>query len=356
MVKIKSAWGKKRVTSVLFLDIEGAFPNTVTDRLIHNLKKRRILTKYIKFIKQLLQGWKTRLKFDDFISKYINITNSIGQGDPISMLLYIIYNVDLLEALRRLDEDAIGYVDDALVVATVKMLKETTRSLKNFMERRDGGFTWAQDHNSNFEISKVMVMHCQPRARKPTDCPNPVLWLRGRVIKEVDSYKYLGVHIDGQLHWRVQENEVMAKATSYIMMFRRLTCTNLGIWPRLMRQLYILVAIPKVTYLLDVWFIPSHKKEGKRNNSSSVRALKSMGKIQRIATRAIMGGLWTSPNDLLDAHARVLPVNLLLECICHLAVVQAATLPKGHPLRSMIWQYSKSPVKTHLPPLQKLVE
>jgi len=133
-----------------------------------------------------------------------------------------------------LDEDAVGYVDNALVVATAKTLKETTRSLKNFMERRDGGFTWAQDHNSNFEISKVAVIHCQPRVRKPTDCPNPVLRLRGRVIKEVDSYKYLGVHIDGQLHWRVQENEAMVKATLYIMMFRRLTRTNLGIRPRLM--------------------------------------------------------------------------------------------------------------------------
>jgi hypothetical protein len=38
--KIKAAWGKKRVTSVLFLDVEGAFPNVVTDRLIHNLKKQ----------------------------------------------------------------------------------------------------------------------------------------------------------------------------------------------------------------------------------------------------------------------------------------------------------------------------
>ena len=49
--KVKSAWGKKKVTSILFLDVEGAFPNTVTDRLIHNLKKRQIPASYIKFIK-----------------------------------------------------------------------------------------------------------------------------------------------------------------------------------------------------------------------------------------------------------------------------------------------------------------
>ena len=171
------------------------------------------------------------------------------------MLLYIIYNVDLLEALRRLKEDAIGCVDDALVITTAKTFKETTRALKSFMERRQGGFNWAQNHNSNFKISKIVVMHCQPTARKPSNRPNPVLWLWGRVINEVNSYKYLGVQ-DAQLHWRVQENEAMAKATSYIMMFCKLTRTNLGIRPRLMCLLYISVAIPKMTYMLDVWFVP----------------------------------------------------------------------------------------------------
>ena len=296
------------------------------------------------------------MTFNNFISEYIDITNGIGQGNPISMLLYILYDTDLLEALQQLDEDIIGYVDNALVIATGRTLKETTSSLKNFMERRDSGFNWAQDHNSTFEISKVAVMHCQPRAWKPTDCPNPTLRLRERAITEVQSYKYLGVHIDGQLWWRTQENEAMVKATSYIMMFHRLTHTNLGIRPRLMCLLYISVAVPKMTYALDIWYVPPHKKEGKRNNSGSVRALKSMGKIRRIAMQVIIGGLWTSPNNLLDTHAGVLPANLMLKCICHLAVVQTATLPKGHPLQSMIHEYSKNPAKTHLPPLQKLVE
>ena len=83
-------------------------------------------------------GRKTRLKFNDFILDYIDITNSIGQGDPLSMLLYVLYNADLLEALQQLDEDAIGYVDDALVIVTAKTLKESTWALKNYMEQREG--------------------------------------------------------------------------------------------------------------------------------------------------------------------------------------------------------------------------
>ena len=95
--KISKAWRENKVVSVLLLDVEGAFPNAVMSRLIHNLKKRRVPTKIIKFMEQLLANRRTRLKFDDHISDIIDITNGIGQGDPLSMLLYIFYNADILE-------------------------------------------------------------------------------------------------------------------------------------------------------------------------------------------------------------------------------------------------------------------
>jgi hypothetical protein len=41
---IKEAWRNGKVASILFLDV-GAFPNTVTDRLIHNLKRTSLLLK-----------------------------------------------------------------------------------------------------------------------------------------------------------------------------------------------------------------------------------------------------------------------------------------------------------------------
>jgi len=82
------------------------------------------------------------------------------------------------------------------------------------------------------------------------------------VTTEVESYKYLGVNVDSQLRWRTQENEAVAKVTSYILMFHRLTQTSLGIQPWLMRLLYISVAVPKMMYVLDVWYVPPHKKEG----------------------------------------------------------------------------------------------
>ena len=45
--KIKDAWRAKKVASILFLDIQAAFPNTVKDHLLHDMKSRRTPTTYI---------------------------------------------------------------------------------------------------------------------------------------------------------------------------------------------------------------------------------------------------------------------------------------------------------------------
>lgn len=147
--KIRSAWRSNKVISVLFLDVEGAFPNAVMARLIHNLKKRRIPGRIIKFIELLLTNRKTKLKFDDFISDVIDITNRIRQGDPLSMLLYILYNADLLELPEdTTTEDALGYVDVITLLTVGEDLAETTQKLQNLMTKQEGGLHWSILHNS----------------------------------------------------------------------------------------------------------------------------------------------------------------------------------------------------------------
>ena len=163
--QVKEAWRKGRVASVLFLDEEGAFPNAVTARLIHNLKRRRIPSTYIKFIEQLLTGRRTKLKFNNFVSESLSILNGIGQGDPLSMILYILYNADLLEIIGDKDcKDSLDFVDDIAIAAFGDSFEETIDRLEHTMEKNGGGISWSKDHNSRFETSKSAVMnltrHC----------------------------------------------------------------------------------------------------------------------------------------------------------------------------------------------------
>jgi hypothetical protein len=45
----------------------------------------------------MIRNRTTRLKFDDYTSNPFLIPTGIGQGDPLSMLLYLFYNADLLD-------------------------------------------------------------------------------------------------------------------------------------------------------------------------------------------------------------------------------------------------------------------
>lgn len=134
--------------------MEGAFPNAVSDKLIHNLWKCKIPKAYIDFVHRLLDRWKTTLKFNDFISELVDICNRIGQGNPLSIILFL-YNADLIKMLVLLDdEDLIGYVDNAMAIAVSNNFYETTQMLAHMMTRDDGGFAWSFAHNSCFKISK----------------------------------------------------------------------------------------------------------------------------------------------------------------------------------------------------------
>ena len=362
--KVCTAWRDNRVVSVLFLDVEGAFPNAVTTRLIHNLKRRRVPTSIVRFVGQLLTGRRTRLKFDDYVSETTNITNGICQGDPISMLLYIIYNADLLESPGNPQaEDAIGYADDVALVATGEDFEETTGRLVDMMIKADGGLRWSAAHNSRFEVTKSAVIHFSrktipdPEAdngRIPTD--RPMLILEGQVVQEVESYKYLGVQIDSQLRWKEQAQRATANATNWILQFRRLTKPATGAKAKLMRQLYWAVALPKITYGIDIWYTPPTKPDGYTRNTGSVGALRNLKKVQRIAALAITGALRTTPTDYVDAHAGILPMELALLKAFHSAVVRALTLPSTNPIHQIIRKAKQSRPSKFPGPIDNLLK
>ena len=362
--KIKTAWREDQVASVHFLDIEGAFPNAATGTLIHNLRKRRIPNTLVGFVACLLENRRTKMKFDNYVSGSINITNGIGQGDPLSMLLYIIYNADLLEIPDNdLKEDAIGYVDDIAIIATGSDFEESTNRLKALMTKEDGGLQWSRDHNSRFEVSKSVVMHLSRKTSLDPDSEQgrillerPKLTLEGQDIQEVNCFKYLGVQIDSQLRWKEQAQRATANATKWTLQYRRLTRPSTGVGPKLMRQLYLSVALPKITYGIDVWYTPPNKPAGYTKNSGSVGALHNLQKTQRLATTAITGTLRSSPMDLIDAHAGVLPMELALMKACHRSLMRTLTLRNTHPLFQIIRKAKRYPPEKHLSPLDQLLK
>jgi len=218
-LRIKAVWRAGKVAAVLFLDIEGAFPNAVPERIVHNLRKRKIPRRYANFVGSMLQGRVTTLKSDGSTSAPIPIDNGIGQGDPLSMVLYQFYNADLLDIPSNEDEDAMAFVDDSFVLAVADTFEEAHKNSGRHDGKEGGVAEWTTTHNSPLEYSKLALIdfaHCQSqKSRSPLQLPQ-------RTVESVTSTKYLGVFFDQNLNWKVQQAHAIKKGTQWAAQIRRI--------------------------------------------------------------------------------------------------------------------------------------
>ena len=209
---------------------------------------------------------------------------------------------------------------------------------------------WSGAHNSRFEATKTVLVDFTCSKFK---------WHLPMVLSSVTlvlqpAHKFMGVLLDQELQWNHQASNSLAKASKWIMAFWQLAHPSAGIHPWLMRQLYHAMAIPRMTYTVDVWYTPIYKQQGRSHSSGSVGVMGKLVSLQRMATTAITGALRSTATDILDLHVGVLPIDLLLHRICHGAMLHLASLPASHPLHRPIITCAKWYIKTHCSPLHEL--
>jgi len=347
---VKASWRAGKVTSVLFLDIKGAFPNAVPLRLEHNLRKRQVPRKIVDFVHNMLKGRVTTLKFNGYTSDPIIIDNGIGQGDPLSMGIYQYYNADLLDIPSEKDESAMAYVDDSVMIAIADTFPEAHTKLHSMMTRARGVTKWSTQHNSPLEYSKLaLVDFAHSRNTKERE---PLCLLQIE-IQPLESTRYLGVIFDQSLDWKEQHAHAIGKGTKWALQIRRITRPMWGLTPGNARRLYISVVIPRILYVVDVWCAPPYT--GSQRQRGTVKVTGQIASIQKMGALAITGGLRRTTADALDATAFLLPAPLLADKWCHKAAIRLAMLPKEHPLHKIISNKTSGQIKHHKSPLNNLL-
>ena len=261
---IKAAWRAKKVMLALFLDIEGAFPNAVPSHLEHNLRMRQVPSKIVKFIRKMLRGRVTALKFNGYMSEPIQIDNGIGQGDPLSMGMYQYYNTDLIDIPREPGESAMAYVDDSIMIAIANSFPEAHEKLLSMMTRAGGVVEWLSLHKSLLKYSKLALVDFAHRQSPKRRSPLHLLQITTQPTK---STRYLGVIFDQHLNWKEQHAHAEGNGTKWAMQIRRLAKPTWGLTPGNARRLYISIAIPQILYAINVWSVPPYTN-GKRQTGT----------------------------------------------------------------------------------------
>ena len=81
----------------------------------------------------------THLKFDGYLSDWNPINNGIGQGDPLSMIMYLFYNTDLIEVATAKGQLAVAFMDNASLYVEGDTYDKAYASLKEMLLKPGGG-------------------------------------------------------------------------------------------------------------------------------------------------------------------------------------------------------------------------
>ena len=75
-----------------------------------------------------------------------------------------------------------------------------------------------------------------------------------------------------------------------------------------MRQLYTSVAIPKMSYVADMWYIiPHHMNTASLKRTGDIKLTQKLTSEQRRVTTTILGAMRTTAGDVLNAHTHIPP-------------------------------------------------
>ena len=137
--KIHTIWSnsKKKVTSLLNLNVSKAFDNVSHTRLLHNIRKRRVLTLLLNWVKNFLKKQRTILTINEYTLLERRAKVNISQNSSLSSILYLFYNVDLLKNCDdiRLRTSIIDFVNDVNILTYDDSTKKNCEKLKKIYRK-----------------------------------------------------------------------------------------------------------------------------------------------------------------------------------------------------------------------------
>jgi hypothetical protein len=256
--QIHIVWKRKtnRVIILLNLNVANVFDTMSHVKLIHDMKKRKI--------SRWIIDWNSSFLFDRFTTFAVNrrmiesfsMQIEISQRSSFSSILYLFYNVDLLEMCNKFETNTrfFEYVDDVNILIYEKSIEENCRNFERMHKLCE---RWAIRHEFVFVSIKYELIHFIRNSKKfDMTITNKI---DSNTIQWRIDIRVLDVQIDTRLKWSSHVRKIQEKMTKQIMIFTKL---SIFIWKAIFRKtrmLYIFVVRSILIYDVFVWHMLRNK-------------------------------------------------------------------------------------------------
>ncbi len=208
--KIHIMWSniRRRVVSLLSLNEKNAFNNVMHSKLLHDMKKRKVSRLLLKFVKNFLKDQRIMIIIDDYMIMKHSINVNISQDSLLSLILYLFYNANLLEACNniKLKTNFINFMNDINILIYEEFIKRNCRVFNEIYDRCE---QWSKTHDIKFLMTKHELIHFT-RTSKWFNMKVDVKLTKHQINSKSDI-RVLKVQLNFKLKWATYMHHVEAK-------------------------------------------------------------------------------------------------------------------------------------------------
>ena len=329
--EVNQSWN--RVTSILAIDIKGAFDNVHKGVLLKTMSDMGLPEASKLWVSHFLGGRRTSLIIDGKVTEPRRVDSGIPQGSPISPLLFLIYTSSLYLKIKEAGAHVVGFIDDITIYKGGRDVDKNTATLSRVLQICH---EWAQECHTEFDYGdKLGFLHIhkpkrgRPKKKKkrgPRRLTLPIAGLGKRQAQK--SLKLLGVTLDCELKFQEHAKNVTSKAKRVMGIIGKLGGVYKGISCQTMKQLYISCVRPIFEYASPVWY---HKLTGQWKDE--------IQKIQNTGLRKILGAFRSAPIKAMQRDAEIMPVSIRMKEIRDRFAIRAI---RDVSPRNPVWKLANS--------------
>ncbi|OAQ57981.1 reverse transcriptase [Purpureocillium lilacinum] len=285
--QIYKAWRMGRVLSLISFDVKGAYNGVCKERLLERLRARGIPEGLVRWIGAFCSERSASIVVNGQASDRQALPQAgLPQGSPLSPILFLFFNADLVQRKISTAGGSVAFVDDYSAWVTGPTAEANRAGLESII---NDALEWEKRSGATFEADKTTIIHFTRMAERNSETAYTI---KGQEVKPTSSAKILGVIMDSELRYKEHMARAAAKGLSAAMDLRRLRMAS----PRMARQLFVATVAPTVDYASNVW-----------SHTCGLREAAWLDKAQRVGAQAITGTFRTVATAVAEAEASIQP-------------------------------------------------
>ena len=249
------------MTSFFNLNVSGVFDNVSHFRFFHNMRKRRVSNKLLKWVKDFLKNKSTTLIIENYTMTKRRASVDISQNSSFFSMLYLFYNVNLLKSCEnvRLRFSVIEFVNDINILTYSESTERNCEMLEKTWKKV---VEWAERHDFKFNERKHELIHFL-RIFKRYNMNVNMMLKKHRISVNIDL-RILKIQLNFKLRWKSHFRQMKAKLMSRHNAVNMIENSIWSISFAINRQKYIVIEKSMLTHEIVVWYTSFEIKDSRK--------------------------------------------------------------------------------------------